>query len=585
MSLIKPPQQPSALKDALASLSADIRRTFFFSFFISLLVLSPTWYMFEVYDRVINSQNYRTLLMLTVMVVGMYALLEALEWVRSRIMYVASSKFDIALRDRVFNSIFQARLKQVAGGTAQALSDLKIIQDAIASPALMALIDLPLSILALILIFWINATLGWFAAGGAIVLGVIAITNQYSVQPPLAKANQHAIAAQNYANGAIRNAQVIESMGMLRRIHQKWMQKQHEFLRMQAVASDRAGVNSALSKLTQTLQGSLLLGLGAWLTLKGELGMGGSMIIIGSILGGRVLAPLVVIVAHWRVIMNAQDAINRLDNFLKFFAEPKPTMALPPPQGNLSVEGAVACPPNSQTPILKGITFKLPAGQSLGIVGPSASGKSTLARLVTGIWPTLNGRVRLDGTDIYTWKKIELGPYVGYLPQNVELFDGTLAENIARFGEIDMNKVAEATQIVGLDEFISTLKDGYNTQLGEDGAFLSGGQRQRVALARAIYGLPKFVVLDEPNSSLDEDGDAALLRTLQFMKTKGTTLIVITHRAQVLSVIDNMMVLVDGQITALGPRDDVLKSLNQQNQPATEPVTQPAVRSATEGKA
>lgn len=578
MSLIKSPQQPSVLKDALAPLSADVKHAVFFSLFINLLVLAPTWYMLEVYDRVVNSQNYRTLVMLTIMVIGMYILLEALEWVRGRIMHQASEKFDTALRDRVFNSIFQAKLKQVMGGTAQALSDLKVIQDAIASPALMALIDLPFAILTLVLIFWINATLGWFAVGGAIVLGVIATINQYTVQPPLTKANQHAIAAQNYASGAIKNAQVIEAMGMLKNIRQRWMKKQHDFLQMQALASDRAGVNSSLSKLSQTLQGSLLLGLGCWLTLQGELNMGGSMMIIGSILGGRVLAPLVVIVAHWRVIMNAQDAINRLDNFLKHFSEPKPSMALPAPLGTLSVEAAAACPPNSQTQILKGISFKLNAGQSLGIVGPSASGKSTLARLITGIWPTTNGKVRLDGADIYTWKKIELGPYIGYLPQNVELFDGTLAENIARFGEVDMEKVKEAAQIVGLDSFISTLKEGYSTQLGDDGAFLSGGQRQRVALARAIYGTPKFVVLDEPNSSLDEEGDAALLRTLLHMKTKGTTLVVITHRSQVLSVIDNLMVLVDGQITALGPRDDVLKSLSQQNQSTVDSAAQSSAR-------
>lgn len=576
MSLIKPQQQPSVLKDALAPLSADVSRAVFFSIFVNLLVLSPTWYMLEVYDRVINSQNYRTLLMLTIMVVGMYIILEALEWVRSRIMHEASEKFDIALRDRVFNSIFQAKLKQISGGTAQALSDLKLIQDAIASPALMALIDLPFAILTLALIFWINAVLGWFAVGGAIVLGVIAIINQYTVQPPLTKANQHAIAAQNYAGGVIRNAQVIESMGMLKNIRQRWMKKQHDFLSMQAAASDRAGANASLSKLAQTLQGSLLLGLGCWLTLQGELSMGGSMMIIGSTLGGRVLAPFVVIVTHWRTIMNAQDAINRLDNFLKFFPEPKPTMALPAPEGNLSVENATACPPNSQTPILKGITFKLAAGQSLAVVGPSASGKSTLARLVTGIWPTLNGKVRLDGADIYTWKKVELGPHVGYLPQNVELFDGTLAENIARFGEVDMIKVVEAAKTVGLDTFISTLKDGYNSQLGDDGAFLSGGQRQRVALARAIYGMPKFIVLDEPNSSLDEDGDAALLHTLQLMKAKNTTIVVITHRPQVLSVMDNMMVLVDGQITAQGPRDDVLKALSQQNQPVAKAPAQPS---------
>jgi len=237
-------------------------------------------------------------------------------------------------------------------------------------------------------------------------------------------------------------------------------------------------------------------------------------------------------------------------------------MPLPPPLGNLSVEAAVAAPPNSQVAILKGITFRLPAGQSLAVVGPSASGKTTLARLITGIWPAANGKVRLDGADIYQWKKNDLGPYVGYLPQDVELFDGTLAENIARFGEVDMEKVRAAAEVVGLDALIDSLKDGYATQVGDEGSFLSGGQRQRVALARAIYGMPKFVVLDEPNSSLDEAGDVALLNALQTIKANGTTLIVITHRPQILSVIDHMMVLTEGQIKAFGPRDEVLASLN-----------------------
>ena len=571
MSSIKSAEQPSILKTAIQPQLKDISQAVIFSFFVNLLVLAPSWYMLEVYDRVINSQSLRTLLMLTILVVVLYALLEMLEWVRSGIMQKAAKQFDAALRERVFNSVFQAKLRQLAGGSTQALADLKVIQDAIASPALMALIDLPFALLTLLLIFWINTTLGWFAVFGALILGIIASVNQLRVQPPLVKANLHAIEAQSYANGAIRNAQVIESMGMLSRIQEKWMKKQHAFLHMQALASDRAGLNSSISKFTQTLQGSLLLGLGCWLTLKGELSMGGSMMIIASILGGRVLAPLLVIVMHWRVVMGAQDAIKRLDNFLKAFPETKQSMPLPPPIGLLSVEGLVASPPNSQHAILKGITFTLAAGQSLGIVGPSASGKSTLARLITGIWPALNGSVRLDGVDIFAWDKNELGPFVGYLPQNVELFDGTLAENIARFGDVDMVKVADAAKIVGLDNFALGLKDGYESQLGDEGAFLSGGQRQRVALARAIYGMPKFIVLDEPNSSLDEEGDAALLRTLQYIKSKGSTLIIITHRVQVMSVIDSILLLVDGKIKALGPRDEVLKSLISQNPSPTKP--------------
>ncbi len=559
--------QKSIIREELGKLTHYFKHTIFFSFFTNLLVLAPTWYMLEVYDRVVYSQNHKTLLMLTIMVIVMYVILEFLEWIRSRIMHEASAKFDQSLNERVFNSIFQAKLRQIPGGTAQAINDLKTIQDAIASPALMGLIDLPFALLTLILIFAINVTMGWFAVLGALILGVIAFINHRHVQPPLTLANRHAIQAQNYASSAIRNAQVIEAMGMLHRIHQKWIEKQQAFLKMQGLASDRAGVNSALSKMVQVMQGSILLGLGCWLTLKGELGMGGSMMIVGSILGGRVLTPFITIVMQWRVLGNAQDAVQRLDQFLKVFPESQPAMPLPAPEGHLSVEGAVAAPPNSQVAILKGITFRLPAAQSLAIVGPSACGKTTLARLITGIWPAINGKVRLDGADIYAWKKEELGPYVGYLPQDVELFDGTIAENIARFSDVDMVKVKEAAQIVGLDGFINSLPQGFDTQVGDEGAFLSGGQRQRVALARAIYGNPKFVVLDEPNSSLDEEGDLALMRTLQYLKSQGTTLIVITHRTQILGLMDYMMVMVDGQIKQFGPRDEVLKALQQQNAP------------------
>lgn len=568
MNSFKSPSDHSVIKEVLTTLLPDTKRTIYFSFFTNLLLLAPAWYMLEVYDRVVNSQSHRTLLMLTLMVVILYGILEVLEWVRSRVMYEAAARFDRTLNERVFNSIFQAKLKQMPGGTAQSLADLKTIQDVIASPALMAVIDMPFAIIILILVFVINTTMGWFALGGAVLLSVIAWVNQQRIQTPLNLANRHAIAAQNYASGTIRNAQVIEAMGMLSRIHAKWLAKQHDFLRMQARASDRAGINSAITKLVQVLQGSLLLGLGCWLTLNGELDMGGSMMIVGSILGAQMLRPLVLIVTHWRTIANAKDAAARLDDFLNAFPESKPSMALPPPKGHLSVEAAVAAPPNSQVAILKGISFNLPAGSSLAIVGPSASGKTTLARLLTGIWPAVSGKVRLDGADIFAWKKNELGPYVGYLPQDVELFDGTIAENIARFGQVDLDQVKAAASIVGLDALIESLKHGYHTSVGDEGSFLSGGQRQRVAIARAIYGSPKFVVLDEPNSSLDEEGDKALSDALRTLKTQGTTVVVITHRPQILSILDYLMILTDGQIKVIGPRDEVIKAMNQSNQKA-----------------
>jgi ATP-binding cassette, subfamily C, bacterial exporter for protease/lipase len=571
----KKAQQQSLLKQTLIKLMPSLKQAVFFSFFVNLLILAPTWYMFEVYDRVVNSQSHSTLLMLTMMVIFLYVLLQFIELVRTKVMFQAAMQFDQALNDHIFKSIFQAKLRQIPGGNAQAFSDLKTIQDTISSSALMAIIDIPFALLSLIIIFAINTKMGWFAVAGALVISIIAAVNQYRIQPPLSEASRYSVLSQNYANGVIRNAQVVESMGMLRSVHKRWIKSHNKFLSMQGVASDLGGTNSALSKLVQTMQGSLLLGLGCWLSIQGDLSMDGSMMLVGSILGGRVIAPIITFLANWRVISNSKVAFNRLDQFLNAFSESNQTMKLPPPVGHLSVEGVVAAPPNSQTPILKGVTFKLPAGNSLAIVGPSASGKTTLARLITGIWPALSGKVRLDGADIYQWKKSELGPYVGYLPQDVELFDGSLAENIARFGDIDMEKVRAAANIVGLDGLISDLKDGYETQVGDEGSFLSGGQRQRVALARAIYGMPKFVVLDEPNSSLDEAGDMALLNALNYIKSQDTTLVVITHRMQVLSAIDYVMVLTEGQIKSFGPRDEVLNSLNQKNQPVAT-VTQDA---------
>jgi ATP-binding cassette subfamily C exporter for protease/lipase len=311
----------------------------------------------------------------------------------------------------------------------------------------------------------------------------------------------------------------------------------------------------------QTMISSMLLGLSAWLLLKGQLNGGGAMLIISSLLGARVLAPLVMVVAQWRSVVGVRDAWARLDHLLET-VPPKPkTMPLPPPRGALQVEGIVATAPGSAAPILRGVAFALQPADVLVVVGPSASGKTTLARVLAGLWPSASGKVRLDGVDVHTWDKAELGPHVGYLPQGIELFDGTLAENIARFGEMDRTKVEAAAKAVGLHELITALPDGYDSQVGRDGAILSGGQRQRVGLARAIYGNPVFVVLDEPNSSLDEAGDAALASAIQQLKAQGTTFVIMTHRTSVLAVADKMLVLRDGQVQAFGPRDEVLASL------------------------
>ncbi|HSO45870.1 MAG TPA: ATP-binding cassette domain-containing protein, partial [Rhodoferax sp.] len=329
----------------------------------------------------------------------------------------------------------------------------------------------------------------------------------------------------------------------------------------------------AISKFLQNTVSSMMLGLGAWLLLRDQLNGGAAYMIVASILGGRVLAPLVQIVSQWQTVVNVRGAYARLDSLLTAVPERPAGMALPPPQGQLQVENLMASAPGSQVPILKGVNFSLQPGEVLAVVGPSASGKTTLARLLVGLWPALNGKVRLDGVDVFNWDKAELGPHVGYLPQGVELFEGSVAENIARFGDLDQAKVEAAARAVGLHEFILALPQSYDSPVGRDGAMLSGGQRQRIALARALYGKPAFVVLDEPNSSLDEQGDAALASAIAHYAARGTTFVVMTHRTSVLGVASKMLVLRDGQVQLFGPRDDVLKALKEAAEKARQAVT------------
>jgi len=440
---------------------------------------------------------------------------------------------------------------------------LRTVRDFLASPVVMAAMESPASLVFLACIFAISPILGCAALVGAVIQVFIGWLNERSTQPPLAAANRSSIAAQLYADSTLRNAQVIEAMGMIKDVHRRWLDKQREFLRLQAIASERAGGYQSAMKFLQLVMNSGLLGLGAWLLINRDLNGGAGMMIVGSILGGRVLAPLVQIVSNWRSLVTVREAWTRLDRMLSL-VPPKPeTMPLPEPYGRLDVEHVVATAPGGSVPILRNVAFGLMPGEVLVVVGPSASGKTTLARLLMGLWPAASGKVRLDGADVFTWNKSELGPHVGYLPQGVELFDGTLAENIARFGEVEPAKVEAAAKAVGLHELIMALPDGYDSPVGRDGAMLSGGQRQRVGLARAIYGDPSFVVLDEPNSSLDEEGDAALASTITELKSRGTTFVVMTHRTSILAVADKMLVLRDGQVQAFGPRDEVMAALTK----------------------
>lgn len=555
---MKPKPHPPELQEVRRLLAPYVRRALFFAAVAALLALTPTLYMMVTYDRVVNSRSMDTLVMLTVLVIGALVVMEILEWVRHQILLEGGKRADAMLTPRVFSAVFEGNLKRNLLGGQQALSDLRTLREFICSPAVAAAMETPISLLMLVIIFLISPLLGWCAVGGGLLQLLISMVTERRTQPPLAESGKAFQAAQQYASSSLQNAQVIESMGMLKGIHARWMTNQQKFLTLQAEASDAAGGLTALAKSVQLVQSSLLLGVGCWLMMQGALTGEGGLIIVASILGGKVLQPSVVLISQWKSVVSAREAWNRLTNLLRELPAPAPRMPLPPPTGRLAVEAVTASPPGTTVTVLRNVSFAMAPGECLAVIGPSGSGKTCLARLLMGIWPAVTGKVRLDGADVHAWPKGELGPHVGYLPQGVELFDGTLADNIARFGAADMELVEQAASLAGLDAVVEDLPQGYASRIGEEGAFLSGGQRQRVALARAVYGWPRFVVLDEPNSSLDEQGDAALLNLLKTLKARGTTLVVITHRSNVLEVADRVLVLVDGAVAALGPRDEVM---------------------------
>ena len=572
-------QQPSSLLASTIRAETPIfKKALGFSLLTSTMVLAPTLFMLEVYDRVVNSRSGTTLLSLLLCVIAVYVLMEILDMLRGRLLQQAGWRVDTALREPLHDASFNASLR-MGVSSMQAFSDLRTIREFIGSPAVTAMMDLPSSLIFLIIVSVINPWLGVVALLGAVVQFAIGMSTERKTMPVLTEANQAAISAQNYANGVLRNAQVISAMGMRESIYQRWVGRQRKFLKLQAVASDTAGVNSAASKFIQTMQGSLILGLACWLGVKGHLLGGGGIMIVASTLGARVLTPLVQLVSQWRTVVNARDAYRRLDEFLGAGPADREPMPLPAPKGQLSVEAVVAAAPGTNMPIIKGVSFALQPGETLMLIGPSAAGKTTLARVLMGIWPTLSGKVRLDGADLHSWDRNALGPHLGYLPQSVELFDGTLAENIARFGDVDLDQVQQAITMVGLNAVVDALPDGLNTRIGEEGAILSGGQRQRVGLARAIYGNPNFVLLDEPNSSLDEAGEKALMTTLMSLKARKCTTIVITHRTSVLPAADRILMLRDGQTAAFGPRDEVLAALRKASA-ARAPAVAPAVAAA-----
>ena len=545
--------------EMLAALTA-YKRAFFniglFSAVINLLMLAPALYMLQVYDRVLASGNQMTLLMLTLMILGLFGLMGALEWVRSQVVIRLGTQMDMRLNQRVYDAAFEAQLRTGSPAAAQALNDLTSLRQFATGNALFAFFDAPWFPVYLFVIFMFSPWLGLLALGGAVLLILLAWVNQHVSQAPLKAASELSVQATQQASAHLRNAEAIEAMGMLDTLRGRWLAQHTAFLAQQNLASEKTATVSAWSKGVRLALQSLVLGLGALLAVQGQITAG--MMIAGSILMGRVLSPIDQLIGVWKQWSSARLAYQRLEALLHSYPARAQRMALPAPRGELAVEQLSASAPGTRRATLANLSFTLPAGEVLGVIGPSGCGKSTLARLLIGVWQPLAGKVRLDGAELSQWDKHQLGPHLGYLPQDIQLFAGTIAQNIARFAEVDADKVLAAAQLAGVHQLILQLPEGYETRLGEGGAGLSGGQKQRIGLARALYGLPAVIVLDEPNSNLDEAGEQALLQAIAQLKQHKRTLILITHKPNVLTLTDQLLILREGQLQAFGPTAKVL---------------------------
>ena len=568
------------LKQAILKAKKSFIFVGFFSLFINLLQLTSPLYMLQLYDRVMASRSESTLWLLTLLVVILYFTMAILEMVRSRVLVRVGNKLDNLLSDRVFESIFKLANKMPGKASSAPLNDLTQIRQFLTGNGLFAFFDAPWMPIYILILFLFHPAFGYFSIFAGIVLVIFAIMNEKTTKEKLTEANKLNRDSNVFVESSLRNAEVIHAMGMHKNIKKIWQKKYFGFLNAQTVASDNAGFWANLSKSARILFQSLILGLGGYLAIKAQVSPG--MMIAGSIIMGRALAPLDLMIGTWKGFSNARTSYERLNGLLAEFPEDSQPMELPAPKGELLLEGVMVVPPNAKQPSLKGISLHVNKGDVVGIIGPSAAGKSSLARVILGLWPLASGKVRLDSADIAQWDKELLGKYIGYLPQDIELFEGTVSENICRFTEVDSQKVVEAAQIAGVHEMILRLPEGYDTLIGAGGATLSGGQRQRVGLARALYGSPVLVVLDEPNSNLDDVGEAALVEAIKILKTKGTTVILITHRPNILQVTNKLALMQQGMLQMYGDTGEVLQKLQQANNPQTPPPAQPKSQPAAQ---
>jgi ATP-binding cassette, subfamily C, bacterial exporter for protease/lipase len=530
-----------------------------FSMVANVLMLTPTVYMLQVYDRVMISQSELTLIAVSLVALFLFAVMGFAEFSRSRVLVRAGMRLDEQLSTRVFNASFEAYLSQSGANPSRAFADLTELRQFLTGSGIFGFFDAPWTPIYIAVLFVLHPLLGWLAVFFAIVQCLLAWFGHRSTVAPIEAANLSRADVHQYLQSKLRNSEVLESMGMVGNLRNRWNLRHQAYLADSGVAQGVSQKVAAWSKFIRYSQQSLALGAGALLVIDGQLSVGA--MIAANVLTTRALAPIDMLASTWRNFLSARSAFRRLETLLDAHPERDPALTRVPPTGAITLHNVFASAEGREMPILKGVSLRGDPGTVTVVLGPSGSGKSTLARVMVGIWPDVSGEVLLDDGPIEGWSRTDLGPHIGYLPQDVELFEGSIAENIARFSEVNPQQVIAAARSAGLHEMILRFPKGYDTPIGEAGGMLSGGQRQRIGLARAIYGDPALVVLDEPNANLDDAGEAALVKTVSELKGKGKTIFLITHRPGALSVADRLVILRDGEVQIHGPRDEVIAAM------------------------
>ena len=551
-----------SFKDSIAVCKQSFVSVGVFSGVINILMLTPAFFMLNVYDKAIGHNSLSTLAMLSLITVAMFVVLGVVEAIRARVLVAISSRLDKAMAPRLYEICFANAVNVGSGrATTQPLQDLNGIRQYLTNNGVFAFFDAPWLPIYLLVLFLFHPLLGWMGVVAAVVFFAVAVVNQRQTGPSLEEANNFAYESNLETTKNLRNAEVVASMGMLDALQSRWRVKQDEMLVAQETASNAAGLYNSISKTLRIMVQSAAIATGAYLALKQEISPG--MIIGGSILIGRALQPVELAVSAWKGFLDAKEQYGRLEGLLSAFPREGAKMALPDITGKVSARSATISPPGSNHQAVRNVSFDIPSGSVCMVLGPSGAGKSTLMRGVLGLWRTTSGEIRIDGAEAASYDRVQLGPQIGYLPQSIELLDGTVSSNIARFGEVCSDSVVLAARDAGVHNFILSLPSGYDTVIGMGGGILSPGQRQRVALARALYKRPKLVVLDEPNSNLDTDGEQALNESIKILKEVGSTVVVVSHRQTVLPLVDHAIVMNDGVVADAGPIREVTDRLAQ----------------------